>query len=848
MKIDREKQINYWKKTAQKLFEESNFSLLLPPPNITGKLHLGHALDSILQDFLVRYFFLRKRKVKWILGVDHAGISAQNKIDSLAIEFSNIQEKLDYTLNFWYPETKKNFVEQWLSMGLLIDPNNISFTFDEIRQKQVKQAFVKLYNDGFIYRGKKIVNWDPKLESVISDIEVEHLPVSSKLYFLKYFISGGKEDEYLAVATTRPETFFADVALFINPADERYSKYINKFAIHPWNQKKIPILFDSFVKTDFGTGVLKCSPGHDKNDYDLASKYNLPIIACCDEKGILNSLAFEWEGQLINSIRENLVALLIAKDICYKIEDIKNEVAFSSKSFVPIEPLLSWQWFLDLTALIKVVEKKNPNFSAGNVFVPEQFAKILNDWKEKAGQWCISRQLWWGHRIPAWFNVKTKQIHVGDEPVIDRHLWTADKDVLDTWFSSSLWPIISTATSDDNLSDLIKSFHPITYLITGYDILFFWVLKMIIFSLYFTSFFPFKKILLHGLIRDKEGRKMSKSLNNGIIPDYLIKKYGADPLRLFFCENNIWGSDLIFQEEKLIGNWRLIEKISSIANFFSLRLPESNFLLIDVTSCFEYLNDDKQSEFSKLIAAWILHHFFVLKERYLSKIENENFSINSAFFLLSSFIKKTFSSEYLELVKVEENLNSRINIISLYVFQQFLVLFHPFAPFVTERIYNEFTKNNLLENEINEFCPQNFTDVVQIDLFLQIVHQIRSLLKKEIRKIFLQINNREFDFKFDLSFYLEKLLKISFETTCQDLTSFLHVNSSIRIWYQENSLIPEAEKQKMFNHYLSEINRSQKLLANNSFLEKAPKWMIFYETKKLEENKRKLNDLEKTRN
>ncbi|MDR1670129.1 MAG: valine--tRNA ligase [Spiroplasmataceae bacterium] len=572
--IEKNSKVNYWKEIAKN--SSSNFisTLLLPPPNITGNLHLGHAFESVIQDFLVRFSYLNKKPIYWIAGIDHAGISTQSKIENLKIpELDNDQKKREYTLQTWYPQTRQKFYQQWEKMGLLIDSEGASFTLDPIIQKQVREAFIKLYQDGLIYRGSRIVNWDTKLKSVISDIEVDHKTSTSKLYYLKYQIQN--DDDFLLVATSRPETIFVDAALLVNPNDERYKKYIGKKIEHPWTGKIIPILADKAVKIDFGSGVLKCTPGHDLTDYELGKKHQLPIISCCNERGILNELAGEWQGREISDIREEFVEKLAEKGICVKIEEYETNLAYSSKSGTIIESLLSQQWFLDMPNLIKKVEKKQPNFLKKINFVTDQFQKNLKDWCNKTHEWCISRQLWWGHRIPAWYHKQTGEVFVG-EKLEEKHCsseWEPETDVLDTWFSSGLWPLVVNAKENENFPHPQIDCYPITMIVTGYDILFFWVLKMILLGIYFTDQIPFKEVLVHGLVRDKYGKKMSKSSGNGVEPEELIKKYGSDSLRIFLLENNNWGSDLVYNEDKVIGGWRFCQKLWSINNLITNKMP-----------------------------------------------------------------------------------------------------------------------------------------------------------------------------------------------------------------------------------------------------------------------------------
>ena len=560
-----------------------SFNLLLPPPNITGDLHLGHAYEAVIQDFIVRWEFLKGKRTNWIVGLDHAGIATQRIIEKKNF-FRTIEEKKKFTLNVWFPEIRNKFLDQWEELGISIDKSSILFTLDPLVQKQTQQAFIELYNKGFIYRDNRLVNWDKKLKSVISDIEVENRSVTNRLYYLKYWLyqeNNVKKKEYVLVATSRPETVFADVAVFVNPLDERYKKFYSSRLINPCGLI-VPLLKDEGVQINFGSGAMKCTPAHDAKDYNLAKKYDLPIVSCCNEEGILNDLAGEWKGRAIWDVRENLIEKLSSKEVLLKIEDYEATLPYSIQTNEIIETILSKQWFLDLPKLIRKSEEKLPNFLDKITFFPELYRKKIEDWKKKAEKWCLSRQLWWGHRIPAWYHKKTGEVYVGErlcfceekkEFITHFHRsseeWEAETDVLDTWFSSGLWPLISSSRSQIFPS---PSFFPFDMLITGYDILFFWVFKMIILGVYFMEKVPFKQICFHGLIRDSDGKKMSKSLGNGISPQEVISKYGSDSLRLFFCYQNAWGEDLVYREDKIRENWSFFQKLWSITNLITKKI------------------------------------------------------------------------------------------------------------------------------------------------------------------------------------------------------------------------------------------------------------------------------------
>jgi valyl-tRNA synthetase len=839
---EKNKNLDYWQEIIKLTSENFTGTLLLPPPNITGNLHLGHALDSVSQDFLVRFSVLTGQPIYWIAGIDHAGISTQSKIENLKItNLDTNEKKREYTWKIWYPQTRQNFSQQWQKLGLLIDYDNAKFTLDPIIQQQVKEAFVKLYQDGLIYRGKRLVNWDPQLESVISDIEVEHKISQSKLYYLKYPLLNS--EEYLPVATSRPETIFADVALFVNPQDRRYKKHVGESVKHPFTEKTIPILADESIKMDFGSGVLKCTPGHDLTDYELGKKYNLPIMGCCEEKGILNELAGRWQGQKINNIREELVRELEREGICLKIENYETNLSYSSKSGSLVEPLLSQQWFLDLSTLIKKIERKKPDFLAEIAFFPPHFAKTLKEWKEKIHEWCLSRQLWWGHQIPVWYHKKTGEIYVGIKSPEKKEDWEPEKDVLDTWFSSGLWPLVVSTKEEGNFPSPSFKCYPITTLITGYDILFFWVLKMILLGTYFTDQVPFQQILLHGLIRDKHGKKMSKSLGNGVEPDMLIEKYGCDSLRLFLLENNIWGSDLVYQEEKIIGSWRFCQKLWSIANLITSKISSSE------------LRKVKKADLTpkNLVNQWLLNELEALQNSYFASLRKNKWEISTLTGKLIKFVREKLSNNYLELIKIYPTWNKETKDTVLFAYQQLLMMFHPIIPFITEYIYQIITGKKLLSAQFEKIRKERENnDLWQIDCLLLLVKTVRSQnQKKDIADFYLELTpqwEKKFASKnFDFNQFLEPLIKtrltISEKIEKEKLLSEIDLAPFGVLKYQETINYREEELNKKLAFCQQEWERSKKLLENNNFLAKSPFSLVEKEKNKLNYYQKRKEDL-----
>ena len=839
---EKNKNLDYWQEIIKLTSENFTVTLLLPPPNITGNLHLGHALDSVLQDFLVRFSVLIGEPIYWIAGIDHAGISTQSKIENLKIAGLDTNEKKrEYTFRTWYPQTRQNFRQQWEKLGLLIDYEKAKFTLDPIIQQQVKEAFVKLYQDGLIYRGERLVNWDPQLESVISDIEVEHKISQSKLYYLKYPLLNS--EEYLVIATSRPETIFADVALFVNPQDKRYKKHVSKSIKHPFTEKIIPILADESIKMDFGSGVLKCTPGHNLTDYELGKKYNLPITSCCDEKGILNELAGRWQGQKINNIREELVRELERERICLKIENYETNLSYSSKSDSLVEPLLSQQWFLDLSTLIKKIEQERSNFLAEVAFLPSYFAKILKEWKEKIHEWCLSRQLWWGHQIPVWYHKKTGEIYAGTNPPEKEEDWESEKDVLDTWFSSGLWPLVVSAKEGGKFPSPSFKYYPITTLITGYDILFFWVLKMILLGTYFTGQVPFQQILLHGLIRDKHGKKMSKSLGNGVEPDMLIEKYGCDSLRLFLLENNIWGSDLVYQEEKVIGSWRFCQKLWSIANLITSKISPSE------------LRKVKKADLTpkNLVNQWLLNELEVLQNSYFELLRKNKWETSILTSKLIKFVREKLSNNYLELIKIYPTWNKETKDAVLFAYQQLLMMFHPIIPFITECIYQKIAGEKLLLTRFEKTKKEKENnDSWQVDCLLLLLKTVRSQRqKKDIADFYLELTpqwEKKFASKnFDFNQFLEPLTKtrliISEKIEKEKLLSEIDLAPFGVLKYQEIIKYREEELNKKLAFCQQEWERSKKLLENNNFLAKSPSSLVEKEKNKLNYYQKRKEDL-----
>ena len=535
-------------------FEEKEglppYAIVIPPPNVTGKLHLGHAWNTTLQDIIIRFKKMQGFNAVWVPGMDHAGIATQAKVDAklrdMGINPRGItrEDWLKYAWD-WKNEYAQNIHEQWAKLGLALCYSKERFTLDEGLNRAVNHVFKTLYDEGLIYRGERIINWDPEAMTALSNEEVIYKEVKGAFYHIKYFIEG--TSEFLEVATTRPETLFGDTAVAVNPNDERYKDLVGKNVILPLVNKLIPIIADEHADPEFGTGIVKITPAHDPNDFEVGNRHNLERIVCINPDGTMNENALEFNGLDRFTAREKLIEKLKEENLLISIEEITHNVGHSERSGVMIEPYLSKQWF------VKMEKQKNKDTKVN--FVPTRYEKIMNHWMEITYDWCISRQLWWGHRIPAWY--KGDEIYVG-EVAPKGEGWEQDTDVLDTWFSSALWPF-STLGWPDETEDF-KKFYPNNVLVTGYDIIPFWVNRMTFQGLHFTGKRPFKDCLIHGLIRDKDGRKMSKSLGNGVDPMDVIDTYGADALRFFLTTSAAAGTDLRYDEEKVKSTWNFINK------------------------------------------------------------------------------------------------------------------------------------------------------------------------------------------------------------------------------------------------------------------------------------------------
>lgn len=808
------------------------FCIVIPPPNVTGKLHLGHAWDTTIQDILIRYKRMQGYDALWLPGMDHAGIATQAKVDKKLKEQGINPREMDREewLKIaweWKKEYAENIHAQWAKLGLSLDYSKERFTLDEGLSNAVKKVFVDLYNKGLIYRGERIINWDPEALTALSNEEVIYKETKGAFYHIKYYIED--EDNYLEIATTRPETLFGDTAVAVNPKDERYKKYIGKNVILPIVNKKIPVVADQHADPEFGTGVVKITPAHDPNDFAVGQRHNLERIVVINPNGTMNKNALQYEGLDRFECRKQLAKDLKEQNLLISVEEITHNVGYSERTDVMVEPYLSKQWFVKMRPLADRVLENQKNKQTKVNFVPERYEKIMNHWMEITYDWCISRQLWWGHKIPAWY--KDDEIYVGINPPQESG-WTQDEDVLDTWFSSALWPF-STLGWPENTKDLNR-YYPNNVLVTGYDIIPFWVNRMTFQGLEFTGKRPFKDCLIHGLIRDKQGRKMSKSLGNGVDPMDVIEKYGADSLRYFLTTNSSPGMDLRYDEEKVASTWNFINKLWNASRFVLMNIE--NFKKEDYTL-------ENLAEIDK----WIL-----TKTNKTIKEITENmdkYEFNNVGNTLYKHIWEDFCDNYIELSKNNLEKNTTKTIL-LEVLTNIIKMLHPFMPYVTEEIYQMLPVKDQESIVISKYPTYNKDQIYEteeklIDKLIEDITGIRNLkVVNEITKdAKIKINsNYEELYKFALKIKDDQITK----EQPIDTKEYNYKSANIEItFYQKGKeinkelLITEIEKLKQ------SIEKRTKLLSNENYVNKAPQNIVELDRQKLKEEQEKLLSLEK---
>ena len=837
------------------------YSIVLPPPNVTGKLHLGHAWDTTLQDMLIRQKRMQGYDTLWVPGMDHAGIATQAKVEAQlrkkGISRYDLGRKKEVQLIWrWKDKYAATIKKQWAKLGLSLDYSHERFTLDKGFAKAVRKVFVQLYKEGLIYRGKYIINWDPLARTALSDIEVTYKNDRGAFYHVKYPFADGTTfhgHHYVEIATTRPETMFGDTAVAVNPHDKRYQNIVGKELVVPLVNRKIPIVADHHADPKFGTGMVKITPAHDPNDFQVGKRHHLAQINTMNEDATMNANAGKYEGLTRFQARKAMVNDLKKDHKIIKIKPIVHAVGHSSRTGVQIESRLSTQWFVRMKPLAKkAMENQKTNNRID--FVPKRFEHTFMQWMNNIHDWCISRQLWWGHRIPAWYNKKTGKTYVGETAPKDSKNWRQDSDVLDTWFSSALWPFVTMGWPDTNTHDY-KRYFPTNTLVTGYDIIFFWVSRMIFQSLHFTGKRPFKHVLLHGLIRDAHGVKMSKSLGNGIDPMDVIKKYGADALRWFLSNGTTEGQDVRFSYKKMDAAWNFINKIWNASRYVIMNLGDMKKPVLPPKDQWD------------LADRWILSRLNHLVDHVIDQYNKFNFG--EAGRATYDFIWNDFCDWYIEMSKAtltgddgQAKQNTR-NVLA-YVLDQVLRLLQPVMPFVTEKIWlamphvGKALATAQYPVDHPEFNDRNAESAMNslIEL-IKTVRNIRSEVNAKMSSrvnILIKTNSKNLKRIFkNNQVYIErfchpKQLEIGANVKVPKLAmTSVMTNAQISIPLSElvNMKDEVTRTKKQIKDFTYEVQRAEKQLANQGFVQHAPQQLVNNEKQKKLANSAKLKAAKK---
>lgn len=834
------------------------YSIVIPPPNVTGKLHLGHAWDTTLQDMIIRQKRMQGFDTLWLPGMDHAGIATQAKVEQRLAEqgisrYDLGREKFVDQVWDWKNEYAATIKSQWGKMGLSLDYSRERFTLDEGLSEAVRKVFVTLYEKGLIYRGEYIINWDPKARTALSDIEVIHQDDEGAFYHVKYpFVEEGVTydgKDYIEIATTRPETMFGDVAVAVHPSDERYKDLVGKMVRVPLVGREIPIIADEYVDPEFGSGMVKITPAHDPNDFGVGNRHNLERINTMNEDASMNERAGKYVGMDRFDARKAIVDDLQAEGWMLEIEPIVHSVGHSERTGVPVESRLSTQWFVKMKPLAEQaldMQKSDDRVD----FYPPRFEDTFTRWMDNIHDWVISRQLWWGHQIPAWYHKQTGEMYVGMEAPEDIENWEQDSDVLDTWFSSALWPFSTMGWPDEDAEDF-KRYFPTNTLVTGYDIIFFWVARMMFQSKEFTGRRPFKNVLIHGLIRDEQGRKMSKSLGNGIDPMDVIEKYGADALRWFLATGSTPGLDVRFSYTKMDSAWNFINKIWNASRYVIMNLDDET-------------KAELPADLSVLTLAdkWILSR---LNETIASVTKNiDKFEFGEAGRSLYNFIWNDFADWYIEMTKETLNGNDEaakknVQAVLAYVLDNTLRLLHPIMPFVTEAIWQEMPHDGEsivvaaypevkaeLDNPTAEADFQSLTDLIKAVRTIRT--EANAPMSTEIDVLIKTSDEnlaRIFDENSDYinRFVKPKSLEISADVAAPKL-AMTQIISGAEVYVPLEELIDLDEEiarlQGDLKKFAGEVKRAEGKLGNEKFVNNAPEAVVAEEREKLADWQAKL--------
>lgn len=853
-KAAEQKWYDYWMKgeyfKAGQRPDAEPYTIVIPPPNVTGMLHIGHALDFTLQDILIRTKRMQGYDALWLPGSDHAGIATQTKVEQKLREEGQSRYDLGreaFLEKVWeWKELYANTIrEQWAKMGFSLDYSRERFTLDEGLSNAVREVFVSLYEKGLIYRGKYIINWDPAARTALSDIEVEYKEVQGNLYHLSYPLKDGSGS--IIVATTRPETMLGDTAVAVHPEDERYKHMIGKTLILPIIGREIPVIADEYVEKEFGSGAVKITPAHDPNDFEVGQRHQLPQILVMDESGTMNENAGKYQGMDRFDCRKQIVADMKEAGVLVKIEEHVHQVGHSERSGAVVEPYLSTQWFVNMKPLAqRAIEVQKSG--QGVRFVPDRFEKIYMNWIENVRDWCISRQLWWGHRIPAWHCRDCGEVHVAREEVTQCSQCGGtklqqDEDVLDTWFSSALWPF-STLGWPEKTADL-ERYYPTNVLVTGYDIIYFWVARMIFSALEFTDRIPFKDVLMHGLVRDAEGRKMSKSLGNGVDPLEVVEKYGADAMRFMISTGSTPGHDLRFRWERVEQARNFANKIWNASRFALMNLEGFRAEDIDLSGSLGTAD------------RWILHRLNETARDVTRAVDHYDFGETGR--LLYNFIWDDLCDWYIEFSKLslygqDPEAKKNTQSVLAYVLDRTLRLLHPFMPFITEEIWQHLPH----EGETITLAPwpkeqQTFEApeaVKEMELLMGIIRSVRNIraevnvpMSKKVELLIKPVHSEAKAILDRNEEYLRRFSNTSLLVIDTDLAipdkAMTALVTGAEIYLPLAGLIDLSQEiarlEKELQTLHAEVNRVEKKLANEGFIAKAP-------AKVIEEEKAKLAD------
>ena len=822
------------------------FSIVIPPPNVTGKLHIGHAWDTTIQDIIVRYKKMQGYDVLWLPGCDHAGIATQakvmEKLRKMGIDVTTItkEEFLKWAWS-WKDEYANTIHEQWAQMGLALDYNKERFTLDEGLNYAVRTVFVTLYNKGLIYQGERIINWDPVQKTALSNVEVIHQDDKGYMYYFKYPVVGS--DDYLIVATTRPETMFGDVCVVVNPKDKRYTKYHGKKVINPANHEELPIICDEYVDIEFGTGAMKCTPAHDPNDFIIGEKYGFEKPIIFNKDATMNEKCGQYQGLDRFVCREELIKNIDKEGNFVKKEEIVHPVGHSERSNAVVEPMLSKQWFIKMRPLAEQALANQKKEKDKVNFVPERFEKIFIQWMEKAEDWCISRQLWWGHQIPAYYNKHTGEVKVLMDPPEDKENWVQEEDVLDTWFSSALWPF-STMGWPNKTADLERYF-PTDVLVTGYDIIFFWVSRMIFQSLEMNGVRPFKEVVIHGLVRDELGRKMSKTLGNGVDPMQVIAEYGADALRYFLTTNSTPGQDMRYIDEK----------VQAASNYLNKIWNSARYVLSVLGDDYKEVALDKAK--MSALDQWIINRLNTTIKNVTMNMDKYDF--NAASNHLYNFVYDDFCSQYLEMSKVALNSDNEeakniTKAVLIKCLKNIILLIYPYTPFIAEELYCSLPSH--LDSVMLETYPVYESDLVnfdkdnQVDLLFNLIKDVRNYkIENKLApnaKLDLSLLIKEEVFS-DFLVYLRRFTfsDVKLLNKGEHVDGEGHVYNEAELYIVSNDNKDEllAKLDKDIETLTNEIKRCENMLNNPNFINKAPEAKVSLEREKLAKHQENLQVL-----